>query len=199
MSFCARVQKCLDAFVWFVQKPRPDYVTVFFCKMENTLHDHRYLNETEFHLYGAIGSTTNPRIIHYRYVICIMTKYFISYEPMYIFLITHCQFDIWVVIGADQKSFSTYNTINCGLTWWFNIFYATVLGRCSIVRMAVTAYTCEICLIIGIESSTEKSVLRWVHRELLTAAQTINPEILAYCTALHFTALRCTAPHRIVM
>ena len=168
--------------------------------MENTLHDHRYLNETEFHLYGAIGSTTNPIIIHYRYVICIMTKYFISYEPMYIFWITHCQFDIWVVIGADQKSFSTYNTINCGLTSWFNIFYATVLGRCSIVRMAVMAYTCEICLIIGIESSTEKKCLEMSPPWVTNCSADDQPRDIGilHCTVLHCTALHRTAPHRYV-
>ena len=77
----------------------------FFCKMENILHDHMYMDETEFHLHGAIGSTTNPGSIHYSYAICIITKYAILYEPIYIFWITHCQFHIRVVIGTDQKHF----------------------------------------------------------------------------------------------
>ena len=126
------------------------------CKMENILHDHMNMDETEFHLHGAIGNTTNPGIIHCRYAICIITEYGILYEPIYILWITHCQFHIRAVIGTDQKTFSTYNAINCGLTWCFNIFYATMPGHCSMVKMTVITYKYEICLIIGSESSTEK-------------------------------------------
>ena len=77
----------------------------FFCKMENILHDHMYMDETEFHLHGVIGSTTNPGSIHYRNAICAITKYVIIYEPIYIFWIKYCQFHIRVVIGTDQKTF----------------------------------------------------------------------------------------------
>ena len=79
-------------------------------------------------------------------------------------------------------------------------FYATMSGRCSMVKMTVITYTGEIYLIIGIENEFHrKNILRGVHRDLLTDAQSINPEMFAYCTALYFTVLHRTAPLCYVM